>query len=108
MEGMNIMTPIIFDSKAVTRKVKQKLGSIKNLDLEGALENIDTDGTNYASISEDDSQVVLKVDKKANIPSVMEDVISQLEDYLLVNRKTVNMVFQIHNYNNVIYISRKY
>lgn len=102
------MTPIIFDSKTVTKKVKQKLGSIKKLDLEGALESIDMDGTNYTSISEDDSQVVLKVDKKANIPSVMEDVISQLEDYLLVNRKTVNMVFQIHNYNNIIYISRKY
>ena len=102
------MTPIIFDSKDVTKKVKQKLGSIKNLDLEGALESIDMDGVNYTSISEDDSQVVLKVDKKANIPSVMEDVISQLEDYLLISRKTVNMVFQIHNFNNIIYISRKY
>ena len=102
------MTPIIFDDKTVTKKVKQKLGSIKNLDLEGALESIDMDGTNYTSITEDDSQVMLKVDKKSNVPGAIQDVISQLEDYLLVDNETVNMVFQIHNYNNVIYVSRKY
>lgn len=102
------MTPIIFDNKTITKKLKQKLGSIKNLDLEGALESIDMDGDNYTSISEDDTQVMLKVDKKTNIPSVIQSVVEQLKDYLSVDNETVNMVFQIHNYNSVIYISRKY
>lgn len=102
------MTPIIFDNKTITKKLKQKLGSIKDLDLEGALESIDMDGDSYTSISEDDSQVMLKVDKKANIPTVIQSVISQLKDYLSVDIETINMVFQIHNYNSVIYISRKY
>lgn len=102
------MTQIIFDNKVVTKKLKQKLGSIKDLDLEGALSIIDMDGENYTSITEDDEQVMLKVDKKANVSSVIEDVISQLQEYLSVDSETVNMVFQIHNYNNVIYISRKY
>lgn len=102
------MTPIIFDDCTVTKKVKEKLDSIENLDLNGALESIDKDGNNYTSITEDDSQIMLKVDKKTNIPSVIQDIIEQLKDYLSVDRKTVNMAFEIHNYNNIIYVSSKY
>lgn len=108
MEGMIYMAAIIFDDRKVTKKLKQKLGSIKNLDLEGALDSINQDGTNYTAITEDDSQVMLKVDKKSNMSAVMQDIISQLKDYLLVDMKTINMVFQIHNYNNIIYITKKY
>lgn len=99
---------ITFDDATVTRKVREKLRSFEHLDLGGALESIDTDGENYTSITEEENQVMLKVDKKSNIPGVIQNIISQLSEYLSVDRKTVNTIFQIHNYNSIIYITKKY
>ena len=99
---------ITFDDLEVTKKVREKLRSFEHLDLNGALESIDTDGENYTSITEEQDQVMLKVDKKSNIPEVIQTIVSQLSEYLSVDRKTINTIFQIHNYNSVIYITKKY
>lgn len=99
---------ITFDDATVTKKVREKLRSFEHLDLCGALESIDKDGENYTSITEEEGQVMLKVDRKSNIPGVIQSIISELSEYLSVDTKTVNTIFQIHNYNSVIYISRKY
>lgn len=98
----------IFDDEVVSKKVKEELDSIKKLDLEKALHEIDTDAQNCTSITEDAEQVMLKVDKKSNVKNVIEYVITTLMNILGVDRKTINKTFNVKNYNNVVYVTRKY
>lgn len=101
---------VLFDNKDITNRVKDKLKVIKELDLEEGLsciENLESDLYTVLP-QEEESTLMLKVDKKKNISYIIELIKETLEDFLNVGQDIVEMAYDINTYNNVVYLKRKY
>lgn len=100
----------LFDNNEITEIITSKLNTIRKLNLEKGLIYLqNTENELYTVLPREEVKtVMLKVEKKKNIPSVIESVKEDLEYSLNVGEDIISMAYEIKTYNNIVYVKRKY
>lgn len=100
----------LFDNSEITQILTGKLKKIKKLNLEkGLLYLQNSENELYTVLPREDMKtVMLKVEKKKNIPSAIESAKADLEYILNVAEDIIDMAYDVNTYNNIVYVTRKY
>ena len=100
----------LFDNNEITEIMTSKLNKIRKLNLEKGLIYLqNTENELYTVLPREEVKtVMLKVEKKKNIPSVIESVNEDLQYSLNVGEDIISMAYEIKTYNNIVYVKRKY
>ena len=100
----------LFNNNEITELLTNKLNTIRKLNLEKGLIYLqNTENEMYTVLPREEIKtVMLKVEKKKNIPLVVESVREDLEYILNVKEDIIEMAYEIKTYNNIVYIKRKY
>lgn len=100
----------LFDNSEITQILKSRLKKIKKLNLEkGLLYLQNSENELYTVLPREEMKtIMLKVEKKKNISTVIESVKSDLEQVLNVDEDIIEMSYNINVYNNIVYVKRKY
>lgn len=100
----------LFDNSEITQILKSRLKKIKKLNLEkGLLYLQNSEDELYTVLPREEMKtIMLKVEKKKNISTVIESIKSDLEYVLNVDEDIIEMSYNINVYNNIVYVKRKY
>lgn len=100
----------VFNDHSITTMIKDKLKSIRKLNLEKGLIYLQDRENELFSVlpREELKTVMLKVDKKKSINTVIEMVREDLKYILNCEDDIIDMAYEINTYNNIVYVKRKY
>ena len=100
----------LFDNTEITEIINNKLNTIRKLNLEKGLIYLqNTESELYTVLPREEIKtVMLKVEKKKNITSIIETIKEDLQYILNVKEDIISMAFEIKTYNNIFYVKRKY
>lgn len=103
------MTDEIFNDKALTKKVNNVLDNIRFIDIDRGLDFIEsTKNSLYTVQSREKGILSIKVDKKKNIYTCMDSIVSDISECIGVDTDTLKIIVNIFSLGSTIYVSKKY